>query len=120
MKAKNPTKIKRAHGERRAARVRARVRGTAARPRLTVSRTLKHIYAQIIDDVSGRTLAAASDKDVKTKAKPVEIAREVGKTLGARAKEKGVTSAVFDRGRFRYHGRVAALADGAREAGLTF
>lgn len=120
MKAKNPTKIKRVHGERRAARVRARVQGTAERPRLTVARTLKHIYAQLIDDVSGRTLAAASDKDVTTKAKPVEVAREVGKILGTRGKEKGIAQAVFDRGRFRYHGRVAALADGAREAGLTF
>lgn len=125
---------KRALAARRAARVRARIVGTAECPRLSVSRSLKHISAQLIDDVSGKTLAAASDRDVSTKGarlpdgqgsasggkdmKPVEIARAVGKTLAERAKAKGIGSAAFDRGSRRYHGRVAALADGAREGGI--
>ncbi len=113
-------KHKRLRARRRAFRVRARLHGTAAVPRLTVKRSLKHIYAQLVDDVSGRTLAAASDKDTASKGKPVEIARAVGKALGEKAKGKGITAAVFDRGAYRYHGRVAALADGAREGGLTF
>lgn len=108
--------------DRRIARVRARVRGKAERPRLTVARTLKHIYAQVIDDVSGRTLAAASDKDVKGAKgqKPVEIATAVGTVLAERAKAKKITQVVFDRRDKRYHGRVKALAEGARAGGLVF
>jgi large subunit ribosomal protein L18 len=106
---------------RRVARVRARVRGVTSRPRLAVSRTLKHIYAQVIDDTSGRTLAAASDRDVKAKGlKPLAIAEEVGKLVAERAKAKKIDSVVFDRRDKRYHGRVKALADGARAGGLTF
>ena len=107
---------------RRVARVRARVRGVSARPRLAVTRTLKHIYVQVIDDTSGRTLAAASDRDVKAKKgmKPLELATEVGKIVAERAKEKKVSTVVFDRRDKRYHGRVKALADGARAGGLTF
>ncbi len=106
---------------RRVARVRARVRGVSERPRLAVARTLKHIYAQVIDDASGRTLVAASDKDVKSKGmKPLEIATEVGKVLAERAKAKKVAAVVFDRRDKRYHGRVKALADGARAGGLEF
>lgn len=106
---------------RRIARVRSRVRGTAERPRLAVSRTLKHISAQVIDDTSGRTLAAASDKDVKGKGmKPLDIATEVGKTLAEKAKAKNVAKVVFDRRDKRFHGRVKALADGARAGGLEF
>lgn len=104
--------------ERRARRVRSRMEGTVARPRLTVARSLKHIYVQMIDDTTGRTLVAASDRDVKTSVKPVERAKEVGRILALRSKEKGIETAIFDRGSYRYHGRVAALAEGAREAGL--
>ncbi len=120
MKAKNPMKTKRAKAALRERRVRARARGTAAKPRLTVARTLKHLYAQVIDDAARRTLAAASDRDVKIKGKPVEVAKEIGKILAERAKGKGVSEVVFDRGSHRYHGRVAALALGAREGGLNF
>lgn len=120
MKPKNPIKMKRLKAALRERRVRARTRGTAIKPRVTVARTLKHLYAQVINDAASRTLAAASDRDVKIKGKPVEIAKEVGKILAERAKAKGVSEVVFDRGRYRYHGRVAALADGAREGGLNF
>lgn len=107
--------------QRRIARVRAIVHGTAERPRLAVHRSLKHIGAQLIDDASGRTLAAANDVDVKAKGKKkAETAVLVGKLLGERAKAKGVTTVVFDRRDKRYHGRVKAVADGAREAGLIF
>lgn len=105
---------------RRARRVRAVVKGTAERPRLSVKRSLRHIYAQIINDESGVTIVSASDKDVDTKGKrPVEIAKEVGLLIGEKAKTAQVTTVVFDRGPNRYHGRVAAVADGAREAGLS-
>lgn len=120
MKPKNPIKKQRLKVAQRERRVRARIHGSAEKPRLSVRRTLKHFYAQVIDDVNGRTLAAASDADVVTKAKPVEIAREVGRVLATRAKEKGVSAVAFDRGSHRYHGRVAAFADGAREVGLNF
>jgi large subunit ribosomal protein L18 len=116
----NATKQKRAKAARRAHRVRAVIRGSAAMPRLTVKRSAKHLYAQLIDDAAGRTLAAASDRDVKGEMKPVEVAKAVGVVLAEKAKALGVSLAVFDRGSYRYHGRVAALADGAREGGLTF
>lgn len=112
-------KQKRSHATLRAHRTRSHIRGTSARPRLTVKRSLKHIYAQLIDDTSGKTLAAASDKLVTAKGKPVEVAKEVGKQLAVNGLAAGVTEAVFDRGAYRYHGRVAAIADGAREGGLT-
>ncbi|MEK7615375.1 MAG: 50S ribosomal protein L18 [Patescibacteria group bacterium] len=113
-------KKKRANATRRAHRTRARIQGTAMRPRLSVKRSLKHIYAQLIDDVVGKTLAAASDKEVTSKGKPMEIAKEVGKKLAEKAIAAGVKEVVFDRGSYRYHGRVAALADGSREGGLNF
>ncbi len=113
-------KAKRARTVRRAIRTRARLTGTAARPRLSVKRSAKHVYAQLIDDASGRTLAAASDLTVKAAGKPVEVAKAVGTALAEQAKAAGITSAIFDRGSYRYHGRVAALADGAREGGLQF
>lgn len=105
----------------RARRVRARLHGTSDIPRLSVHRSLKHISAQLIDDVARKTLVAASDRDLAdTKGKkPVEVAREVGSLVAQRAVQKGMTKAIFDRGSFLYHGRVAALAEGAREAGLT-
>ena len=102
-------------------RIRKRVDGTAEKPRLAVYRSLKHIYAQIIDDSKGTTLVAASsqEKDL-TAGGNREGAKTVGTRLAERAKAAGITSVVFDRGGFRYHGRVAALADGAREGGLEF
>jgi large subunit ribosomal protein L18 len=106
-------------------RVRARVFGTAERPRLSVFRSNSEIYAQVIDDIAGHTLAAASsiDGDLRTKSKGLkksDQAKLIGKTVAERAKGKGIETVVFDRGGFRYTGRVRALADGAREAGLQF
>ncbi len=109
--------------ERRHRRVRKKVRGTAERPRLAVFRSNRHIYAQIIDDVSGRTISAAStvESDAGSSATgTVEAAKSVGKRVAERARAQGVSTVVFDRGGFRYHGRVAGVADGAREAGLEF
>lgn len=107
---------------RRIARVRAKIHGTLERPRLSVCRSLAHIYAQIIDDTSGRTLAAASDLDMKQKKgqKKMECALAVGKLLAERAKAHGISAVIFDRRDKRYHGRVKTLADGAREGGLQF
>jgi large subunit ribosomal protein L18 len=102
-------------------RVRKRVSGTTARPRLAVFRSNRHIYAQVIDDTTGRTLASAStaEPDLRGGATgTVDAAKAVGQLVGERAKVAGVTAVVFDRGGFRYHGRVAALCDGARAAGL--
>ena len=107
--------------ERRHRRVRKKVRGTAARPRLAVFRSNKHIYAQVIDDVSGTTVASAStaEKSFDGATATVDAAKKIGKLVGERAKSVGVDAVVLDRGGFRYHGRVAGIADGAREAGLT-
>ena len=101
-------------------RVRVHVAGTTERPRLAVFRSLNHVYAQLIDDGAQRTLAAASTVDMKAKGNGVAQAAEVGKTIAARAKAAGVSTVVFDRGGFLYHGRIKALADAAREAGLVF
>jgi large subunit ribosomal protein L18 len=109
--------------DRRHFRVRKKVSGTAARPRLAVFRTSKHIYAQVIDDVSGRTLAAASTAEKDVRGGPtgnVDAAKKIGQLVGERTKAAGIDRVVFDRGGFRYHGRVAAVADGARAAGLEF
>jgi len=110
--------------QRRAYRVRKRVRGTAERPRLSVFRSHKHVYAQVIDDASGRTLASAStvDKDILggKYGGNVAAATAIGKAIAERAKAAGVTQVAFDRGSNQYHGRVAALANAAREAGLDF
>ena len=105
---------------RRHKRVRVRVTGTAERPRLAVFRSLNHIYAQLIDDASGRTLAAASTITIKAGKHDASAAGAVGKEIADKAKKAGVSSAVFDRGGFLYHGRVKALAEAAREAGLEF
>ncbi|KFZ39525.1 MULTISPECIES: 50S ribosomal protein L18 [Thermoactinomyces] len=106
-------------------RVRNKVFGTAERPRLNVFRSSKNIYAQLIDDMAGHTLAAAStlDKEIKEKGVnggTVDAAREVGKLIAKRAADKGFNKVVFDRGGYIYHGRVKALAEGAREGGLDF
>ena len=108
--------------DRRHRRVRKKVRGTAERPRLSVFRSSRHIYAQVIDDVNRRTLAAAStvETNLRGGAGTVDAAKKVGKLVAERAKTAGVDTVVFDRGGFRYHGRVAGVADGAREAGLEF
>jgi len=105
---------------RRHRRVRVRVTGTAERPRLAVFRSLNHIYAQLIDDTGGRTLVAASTVELKTGKSDAASAAAVGKAIADKAKQAGVAGAVFDRGGFLYHGRVKALADAAREAGLEF
>jgi large subunit ribosomal protein L18 len=112
--------------KRRHVRVRAKVSGTAARPRLNVFRSSAHIYAQVIDDNQGRTLVAASDLEQEVKdragtgAKKTDRAKAVGEVIAERAKGAGLESVVFDRGGFLYHGRVKAVADGAREGGLKF
>lgn len=111
--------------KRRERRTRAKLHGTQERPRLTVYRSLDNIFAQVIDDDKGHTIASAStiDKDIAPQVdgkKKTEAARLVGEIVGARAKEAGVETVVFDRSGYRYHGRVQALADGAREAGLKF
>lgn len=103
-------------------RIRKRLAGTPERPRLVVFRSVNHIYAQVIDDAVGHTLASAgsTEKDLRGKGGNVEGAKLIGRTVAERAKGKGVTKVVFDRGGYQYHGRVKALADAAREAGLEF
>ena len=105
---------------RRHRRVRGKISGTAARPRLDVFRSAKHIYAQIIDDEQGVPLASASsmDKDFNAYGGNVDAAKKVGENIAKKCLEKGITEVVYDRGGFVYHGRVQALAEGAREAGL--
>ena len=114
-----------AHRRRVHTRVRTRLAGTPERPRLNVYRSVAHIYAQVIDDRGGRTMASASSVDKETKKNlkgggNIASAKAVGKVIAERAKAAGVTQVVFDRGGYKYHGRVKALADAAREAGLKF
>lgn len=111
--------------ERRKLRIRRKLSGTAERPRLSVFRSLNHIYAQVVDDVAGTTLAHASTlaKDVKSQAAEVkksDAAKLVGAAIAGQLKAKGIKQVVFDRNGYMYHGRIKALADGAREAGLEF
>ena len=116
-KSKALRRTRRQHG------IRKRVVGTPGRPRLSIFKSLKHIYAQVIDDLGGRTIVAAStmqDEVAGAKGGNAKAAREVGKKLAEKAKAAGVEAVVFDRGGFRFHGRVKALADGAREGGLKF
>jgi len=105
-------------------RIRKKMVGTAERPRLNVYRSLNHIYAQLIDDLKGETIAAAStaegNKEDRRTGGNVAAAKSVGKTIAERAKQKGISKVVFDRGGYLYHGRIKALADAAREAGLKF
>jgi len=101
-------------------RVRAKVTGSSESPRLSVFRSAKAIYAQIIDDGSGKTLVSASSLELKVKAKKTDVSKEVGKAVAAKALAKKISRVVFDRGGYKYHGRVKALADGAREGGLKF
>jgi large subunit ribosomal protein L18 len=121
----NPSQFKLSARVRRHRRVRKKVVGTAERPRLSVRRSLRHIYAQIIDDLSGRTLVTASTltPEIRDGCKGVKkgvAAALVGKEVARRAVEAGVSRVAFDRGGYQYHGRVKALADGAREGGLQF
>lgn len=119
-------KLKAQSRQRRHYRVRARVAGTAERPRLNVFRSNKFLYVQVIDDAKGHTLAAAStiqkalSEQLGGKTDTVAAATLLGKTIAARAKEKGIAKVCFDRGGYRYHGRIKAIADAAREAGLEF
>ena len=103
-------------------RIRRKLRGTPERPRLAVFRSVAHIYAQVIDDAVGKTLVSASsvDKGVRTNGGNLAAAKTIGKLVAERAKEKGITKVVFDRGGYPFHGRVKALADAARAAGLEF
>ena len=122
MLSKNEKKDKRL---RRRIRIRKKIRGTPDRPRLTVYRSLKYVYAQIIDDESGHTIAAASSvekelRDSLKSTKDLEAAKLVGKLVAKRAMEKGISEVVFDRNGYKYHGRIKALADAAREEGLKF
>jgi large subunit ribosomal protein L18 len=119
-------KAKRARREKAHLRARKRIQGTSERPRLSVYKSLRFIYAQVIDDTRGHTLVAASSADpalreaLGTSTAGKEAAKKVGELVAERAKEKGVEKVVFDRGGYVYHGRVQALADGAREKGLQF
>jgi large subunit ribosomal protein L18 len=101
-------------------RVRKTVNGTSSRPRLSVFRSNKEIYAQVINDVDGVTIASASSRELKSSAAKIELAKEVGKAVAEKAKAAGVETVSFDRGGYLYHGRVLSLAEGAREAGLKF
>ncbi len=119
------TKNRKEHSQKRHRRIRVKLSGTTEAPRLAVYRSTKHIYAQLIDDVKGVTICSASsiDKDLKSDLAHggnVESAKAVGEALAKKAIKKGISDVVFDRGGFLYHGRVAALADAAREAGLNF
>jgi large subunit ribosomal protein L18 len=119
----SPSAARRIGRSRRHFRLRKKVAGTAERPRLVVTRSTRHIYAQVIDDVAGRTLASASTLDTDIRGGDGDksaLAAKVGALVADRAKAAGVESVVFDRGGNKYHGRIAALADAAREGGLTF
>lgn len=121
MKVRNQQKRKVFGRQRRHRRVRAKIFGTSGRPRLSVFRSAKHLTAQLIDDAERRTLAVATDVQVKVNEKgKVAVAEAVGRLIGEKAREKGITQIVFDRGGFTYHGRVEAVARGARAAGLEF
>lgn len=117
MKLNKEQRRKRIHN-----RIRKKIKGTAACPRISVFRSNKNIYAQIIDDIEGKTIVATSSKDgsISAEATNVAIATEVGKLLAQKATEEGISSVVFDRSGYLFHGRIKALADGAREGGLKF
>ena len=104
--------------KRRARRTRARVQGTAERPRFSVFRSNKYTLVQLIDDVSGKTLLSISSRGIGTITNKTDAAKKTGETLALEAKKKGITRVVFDRGAYKYHGRVKAIAEGAREGGL--
>ncbi|MDD5341624.1 MAG: 50S ribosomal protein L18 [Patescibacteria group bacterium] len=114
-------KIKQEKREARRKRVRAKVIGTASRPRLSVFRSLKHVYAQLVDDQIGKTIVSASDSELgKKKMTKIDKAKEIGKLMAQKAVAKGIKKVVFDRAGYKYHGRVKAVTEGAREGGLEF
>ena len=117
---KSIAKIARQKRIKRHRRIKANIFGSRQIPRLSIFRSNKHIYAQLIDDNKSIVLASASDKDIKTKGKKVDMAKTVGEAIAKKAKYLKINKAVFDRGGFQYHGRVKNLAEGAREAGLKF
>lgn len=117
---KNNNKIKKANLERRQNRIRAKISGTAKIPRLSAAKSLNHVYLQLIDDEKGKTLVSLHSKTLALKGKKTEISLAAGRELAARAKKAGITKCVFDRAGRKYHGRVKAVADGAREGGLQF
>lgn len=106
--------------QRRHRRVRKKIVGTAERPRLTVYRSNRHVYAQLVDDIGGRTIASATSLTDATGEDPKQRAKAVGTAIASKAKDAGITSVTFDRGGFMYHGRVRSVAEGAREGGLQF
>lgn len=114
---KNTKELKRSI---RKKRIRAKISGTIARPRISVFRSLKHTYAQIIDDENGKTIVGVSDKEIKSGGKKGDRAFELGRLLAQKAKEKKIEKVIFDKSGYKYHGRTKALADGAREGGLKF
>lgn len=120
IKLKNKTSFKATKRLKNRARIRKKLDGSAERPRLTVYRSGKHVYAQIIDDSTGKTLAAFSTLEGNLNKKNIETAKQVGSEIGKRALAKNIKNVVFDRSGYVYHGRVKAVAEGAREAGLSF
>lgn len=118
MKDKNKSKVKKAI--RRAVRTRAKMFGAPGKPRVSVFRSLAHIYVQAIDDGKKITLVSASDKEIKVKANKMEMAALVGEALGKKLLDKKINNIIFDRGAYKYHGRVKSLADGIRKAGVNF
>lgn len=120
IKIKNKTSSKVTKRLKNRARIRKKVDGTTERPRMTVFRSGKHVYAQIIDDVTGKTIASYSTLEGELKSKNIETAKKVGAEVAKRALAKNVKNVVFDRSGYVFHGRVKAVADGAREAGLSF
>lgn len=117
---KDQNKVKQAKYLRRQIRTRAKMSGTAKKPRLSVFRSLSHISAQAIDDIKGVTIVSASDKELTTKATKVEKALALGEILGKKLVDKKISEIIFDRGAYKYHGRVKSLAEGLRKAGIKF
>jgi large subunit ribosomal protein L18 len=113
-------KVKKQKQTRRHARVRSQISGTIERPRFSVFRSNKGLFLQLIDDLNGKTLVSVSNKDAKEKGTKTDLSFELGKLIAEKAKAKKITAVVFDRGSYKYHGRVKAVADGAREGGLLF
>lgn len=116
----NQAKEKLQKRDRRRGRIRAKISGSATQPRISVFRSNKGMFVQLIDDAAGKTIVSVHTREIKSKGKKEEISLELGKLLAQKAKEKNISEAVFDRGGYKYHGRVKAVADGAREGGLAF
>ncbi len=114
------SKIKKAKRIRKHCRIRAKIKGTAARPRFSVFRSSKHLFVQLIDDEKNKTIVSASDQEIKSKADKKVSVQELGKLIAQKAVDKKIKKVVFDRGGYKYHGQIKALADAAREAGLEF